>query len=473
MVTRSAAVRSPEVAVEPSSFRDPSGFVYRRDGILYRQVNRCFKEDFDRFVDSGLCRKLQQAGLLIAHEEVSIDLSHTDKAYKVIQPERLPYVSYPYEWSFSQLKDAALTTIRIQKAALDCGMSLKDCSAYNVQFLRGKPIFIDTLSFETYLEGQPWVAYRQFCQHFLAPLALMSYVDVRLSQLLRVYIDGLPLDLTSPLLPLKTRLKLGLLSHIHLHARAQTRYASKTLETRKPSVSRVAMLGLIDNLERSVQKFRWEPQGTEWAEYYNFTNYSDSSTEQKRTVVGEFLDEAKPRCVWDIGANTGLYSRVSSDRGIGTIAYDIDPAAVEKNYRMVSEKQEEHILPLLLDLGNPSPGIGWGNTERESFFQRGPVDLVMALALIHHVAISNNVALARTAEQFARIADFLIIEFVPKSDSQVKILLSTREDIFPDYRRDAFEEEYAQFFDIVRSVELEGTERTLYLMRKKAANRVP
>src|SRR5687768_15426546 len=172
-----------------ASFRDPSGFLFSRDGVLYRQVNRRYEQGYARLMESGLYDRLVKAGLLIPHVEVDQAPAESDLSHKVIQPEHVPFISYPYEWSFSQLKDAALATLSIQRRSLKVGMSLKDASAYNIQFVRGKATLIDTLSFETYKEGQPWVAYRQFCQHFLAPLALMALKDVRLNQLLRVYIE--------------------------------------------------------------------------------------------------------------------------------------------------------------------------------------------------------------------------------------------------------------------------------------------
>ncbi len=190
-----------------ASFRDPSGFLFSRNGALYRQINRVYADDYDHLISSGLYDQLVKSGLLIPHREVSEKPVYPELAVKVIQPELVPFISYPYEWSFSQLKDAALATLAIQKRSIKAGMSLKDASAYNIQFINGKPTLIDTLSFEIYKEGKPWDAYRQFCQHFLAPLALMARVDVRLGQLLRVFIDGIPLDLASRLLPASTRAK--------------------------------------------------------------------------------------------------------------------------------------------------------------------------------------------------------------------------------------------------------------------------
>ena len=417
-------------------------------------------------MNSGLYKTLVDAELLIPHDEVDIEIAQSDKDYKIIKPELIQFISYPYEWCFSQLKDAALTTIEIQKTALNYGMSLKDCSAYNIQFKKCKPILIDTLSFEKYHEGQPWVAYRQFCQHFLAPLALMDYKDVRLNQLLRVHIDGVPLDLASSLLPFRTYLKFSLLSHIYLHSKSQKHFADKTLDGSSHRVSRLGFLGLVDNLESVVAGLKWRAGGTEWADYYRDTNYSADALQHKMQIVTEFVDKINPASVWDLGANVGMFSRIASDKGIQTISFDIDPAAVERNYLECVAKGETNILPLLVDLTNPSPSIGWENRERMSLVQRGPADTVLALALVHHLAISNNVPLAKIACFFNNICNSLIIEFAPKPDSQVQRLLATREDIFPDYTQQAFETEFRKYFTIQSSVRIRDSERTLYLMQR-------
>ena len=451
-----------------ASFRDPSGFMFRRDNKLYRQVNQPYRQEYDELINSGLYKELCEARLMISHEEVNIEPEFTGLAYKVIQPEPVGFISYPYEWSFSQLKDAALVTLEIERRALGRGMSLKDASAYNIQFVRGRPMLIDTLSFEIYQEGQPWVAYRQFCQHFLAPLAMMAYRDVRFNQLLRVYIDGAPLDLVSKMLPSRTRWDFSLLTHIHLHAAAQQRYSGKTLNKAALSrqMSKLAFLGLIDSLQGAVRKLKWKPAGTAWAEYYEDTNYSPGAMEHKRQVIAEYLGRIKPACLWDLGANTGLFSRIASDQGISTLAFDIDPGAVEINYLTCKNNKETNLLPLVIDLTNPSPSIGWQNKERMSFIERGPVDTVMALALVHHLAISNNVPLPMLADFFNSLCDWLIIEFIPKTDSQVERLLSTRDDIFINYQVEAFEKAFSQFFTIKDSMPIHDSERRLFLMRK-------
>jgi len=449
-----------------SSFRDPSGFLFYQNSQLFRQINNSYKENYNHLIQSGLYKSLVDSKLLIPHTETKLKATLPEKAFKVIKPEPIPFISYPYEWCFSQLKDAGLLTLRIQKRAMDYQMSLIDCTAYNIQFKEGKPVFIDTLSFEKYREGEPWVAYRQFCQHFFGPLALMAYKDIRLSQLFRIYIDGLPLDLSSSLLPFYTRFIPSLYLHIHLHAKSQERFANKTIKKSDYKMSRFSFLGLIDGLETAVKKLTWAPKKSVWGNYYEGTNYTTDAHAHKTTLVAEFLDKTKPKSVWDIGANVGMFSRISSNKGINTISFDMDSVCVEKNYLESVEKKEKNILPLIVDLTNPSPNLGWENKERMSLLERAPTDLVMALALIHHLAISNNLSQNKIASFFSKICKWLIIEFVPKQDSQVQKLLSTREDIFTDYTQKEFEKEFKFFFIILNSVKIKQTERTLYLLER-------
>ncbi len=456
-----------------ASYRDPSGFVYTRDGTLYRQVNRVFQERYKAFLDSGLYTELVEGRLLVPHREMSLDLAASAEAVAVLEPERVPFVSYPYEWSFGQLRDAALLTLELQERALARGLTLRDASAYNVQFVAGRPLFIDTLSFEPREPGAPWVGYRQFCEHFLVPLALMSRVDVRLSALLRSHLEGIPLDLGSRLLPRRTWLRPGLLFHVHLHAMAQRRYADRgsgAVQGGEPGavsrrgVSPAAATGLVRSLRSAVQSLDWTPAGTEWADYTQDNNYTTAAAESKRQTVIELVRGLDARTLWDLGANTGEYSRAARQLVPSVIAFDIDPAAVERNYRRIKAENESGILPLRLDLTNPSPALGWAHRERLSLEERGPADVLLALAVVHHLAIGHNLPLERVAGFFARVGRSLIIEFVPKSDSQVRRLLRDRADIFPDYTRDGFEAAFRSHFRIERAVPVAESERTLYLM---------
>lgn len=452
------------------SFRDPSGFVFQAEGELYRQVNEGYRDEYDALYSTGLYAALCEKGWLIPHEEVGHRPAAAPGAYRILKPKKVPFISYPYEWSFSQLQDAALLTLDIQIEALKRGMTLKDASAFNVQFIGSKPVFIDTLSFERYVEGTPWVAYQQFCQHFLAPLALMAECDVNLRNLGVPFINGVPLSLASRLLPKRSWLKLSHLIHIHLHARSQQKYADAAgtgKSTSTKQLPRNALMAILDSLKGAVAKFAWKPGGTEWADYYQATNYSTQAMSEKEKIVDQLVKVAAPKTAWDLGANTGLFSRIAVANGAYTVACDVDPSAVEKNYRACRKEKGEKMLPLIVDLTNPSPALGWAHNERFSLLERGPVDLVMGLALIHHLAISNNVPLGRVAEFFSKCARYAIIEFVPKGDSQVERLLASRKDVFPDYTQEGFEKACAPFFTIERSVPVPDTQRVMYLLKRK------
>lgn len=455
-----------------ASFRDPSGFLFYHEGKLYRQVNQEYRQHYDHLMSSGLYDALTANRLLVRHDEVeTVPAPEPGRAYKIIQPEPVDFISYPYEWSFLQMRSAALTTLRLAREGLDHGMILKDASAYNLQFHRGSWQLIDTLSFEIYQEGQPWAAYKQFCQHFLAPLALMAYRDQRLNLMSRLFIDGVPLDIASKLLPFHSRLRLGLLTHIHLHARSQQRYADREVrpEDVKGKISHKALASLLDSLRNTIKNLSIKIGKTEWANYYRETNYSAAAFEQKQSVVARFLDQVSPDQVWDLGANTGAFSRLASKRGVFTVAFDVDPDAVSQSYIQVRKNHEEHLLPLVMDLTNPSPGLGWAHAERQALIDRGPTTMALALALIHHLAISNNVPLKKIAQFFTQISRYLVIEFVPKSDSQVQRLLRSREDIFPDYSVTGFEKAFAEEYEFLAKEPLKDSERILYLLQRRAS----
>lgn len=466
-------MRKPEHGIKPrqtslgASFRDPAGFVFRsKSGILLRQINPAGAADFNLLLQSGLYGALVEKGWLVAHTSAARSLAATDGAHAVIKPEVVPCISYPFEWSFSQLQDAALLTLSIQKLALQHGMALKDASAYNVQFVNGKPVFIDTLSFEKYEPGTPWQAYRQFCQHFLAPLALMAYVHTDLSQLLRVHLDGVPLPLAARLLPKRARLRPGIAMHLVLHSRAQK---AKQGEHRKfgRQLSMNGLLGIIESLERTTRSLRPPKHNSEWGDYYlNNTNYTASAADQKAKTLAKLANRLGAETALDLGGNNGQYSRVLNAAGIRTICTDIDPNAVEANYQFVRKHGETAMLPLLVDLTNPGGGLGWNNQERETIAARLGCDLVVALALVHHLAISNNLPFRNIAECFAGFGRHLIIEFVPKSDSQVQKLLSTRKDIFPDYNEEGFVRAFSGFYTLRKEAKISGTKRTLYLFER-------
>ncbi len=445
--------------------------MYRRDGVLLRQVNLVAAEEWRAVTEAGLLNRLQAAGLLVGHDAAPLDWAADPSiAHAVIQPEVVPFISYPYEWTFGQLQAAALLTLRIQEEATRAGFELRDASAYNVQFHAGRPIFIDTLSFRRARPGAPWVAYRQFCEHFLAPLALMARRDIRLGALQREHVDGIPLDLAAAMLPSRTRLSLGLGSHVHLHARAQRQHADRpesAARAQERQIGPTQRAALLDSLRRLVDGLAWKPAGTEWADYGSTaSSYDDESARKKDDLVAEMIAGAAPSVVWDLGANAGRYSAIAAGVAGRVLALDIDPAASEKHWRDLQARNESRILPLLQDLADPSPAIGWDLRERRSLFDRAEDATLMALALVHHLAIGRNVPLPMLSATLARLGRDLVIEWVPKEDPMVQRLLASREDVFSDYTQDGFEAAFASDWVTLDWQAVAGTARLLYRMRR-------
>jgi hypothetical protein len=447
------------------SFRDPAGFVYSQEGELLRQVNRVYREHYDRLMSSGLYEELVEAGLLVRHDELSIDAALPTLAYKVLKPERVEFISYPCEWSFSAYRDAALLALEVERRALLRGMTLKDCSAYNVQFHDGRAVLIDSLSFEID-RGFAWSGYRQFCEHFLAPLALMSLLDLRMGQLWRWSIGGVPIDLASRLLPWRSRLQFGLGIHLHLHALFQSRHADEASASRSAPVKREAKLELVDSLQSAIRGLRLKRRGGEWESYYDEHSYTPQEFDHKAALVKGYLEKSSGATIWDLGANTGYFSLLAHELGFRVISFDCDPACVERTYLEAKAKGATRLLPLVQDLSNPTPSFGWENEERTSIFERGRPDLVMALALIHHLALAGNQPLENLAAFFHRIAPILVIEFVPENDPQAQSLRDRTGGVHHVYNREHFEASMRRYFTVLDMQIVSKTGRALYLLRR-------
>jgi ribosomal protein L11 methylase PrmA len=449
-----------------ASFRDRAGFVFEQDGVLYRAITRHGRDDLNLLNSSGLYDTLTRKELLIPHTTVSLT-NKPENAEILLQPERIPFVSYPYEWCFNALRDAALLTLNIQHEALSKGLSLKDASFFNVQFKGPRPIFIDTLSFEK-REDKPWVAYRQFCQHFLAPLLIASTVDENFLRTLSVYLDGVPLTTATKLLRGKTRWRLSVLMHIIWHAKAITKHEDKR-QTDAGKMQRLNNFGLtrqmalVDHLTNLITSLKPIQKNSEWLDYTtDNNNYSSQADEFKKRIVGDTIKKTLPRIVWDLGGNTGDYSRLATALGSYAVCFDIDPACVAHNYQHARTHNIHSMLPLVMDLANPSPAIGWQHHERLSLLDRGPADLALGLALVHHLRITANIPVKKIAEFFARTGKKAIVEFVPKTDSMVQRLLTFREDIFDDYTQNEFEAAFAEHFKSITKHAIPESERTLY-----------
>ncbi len=453
-----------------ASFRDPAGFLFYSDDNLYRQITNVYKEDYDLLLKSGLYQELIDKQYLVKHQEV--DDYKEAKAYKIIKPEFIPFISYPYQWCFSQLKEAALLTLKIQKKTLDYEMSLKDASAYNIQFLKGKAIFIDTLSFTKYKENQPWLAYKQFCEHFLAPLYLQAKIDIRLNKLFINHIDGIPLDLANKLLPFKYKINIAGFIHLYLHNLSQKKYNNLSLKTKRinKKFKKRDHYALISSLESAIINLKLKKAKTVWTNYIEdeaCPSYSPKAMLNKKELINEFLDNYKIKSLWDFGANNGEFSKLAANKGIFSLALDSDHSVIEKLYRDIEGDGIKNILPLVEDLANPSPSIGWENTERKALLENKKPDCIFALALVHHLVIANNLPLFKIVKFFASHCSFLLIEFIPKEDKQVKRMLGLREDIFIDYNQVNFEAEFQKRFEIINQQTIKDSLRTLYIMKVK------
>ena len=446
-----------------SSFRDPHGFLFTHEGQLYRGVTDQGKKDFDLFLSSGLYDELVRERKLIRHEEVKETFPGAS-FYKILRPQPVPFVSYPYEWTFSALKDAALLTLDIQKKALKMGLSLKDASFFNIQFIGSNPVFIDTLSFEE-RGDTPWVAYRQFCQHFLGPLLLMQYAHLGINRHLQSHLDGFPLSLAADLLPLKAKMRPGIFMHIVMHSFSQKKYKAHSM----PFFGLKKQLALVDHLEGLVEGLAMPAKKSGWSHYVEeSSHYSPGAMLFKKDFVSRVLTGlGNISSVWDLGGNTGEFARLSAERGIMTICFDQDPVSVERNYREARLHEGLPLLPLVMDLANPTPAIGWGHTERMSLLERGKADLVLALALIHHLRISAGIPVKKIVSFLSECANRLIIEFIPKEDPMTSLLLAGRRDIFDDYTQDQFEASFLPHFSMAKREPIPDSKRILYFFEKK------
>ncbi len=450
----------------PSSFRDPAGYVFRQDQLFYRLITHAGQRAYDGLMNSGLYAELTKKKLLIPHTEMPSSFPGPS-GYKIIQPEQLPLISFPWEWSFSVLQDAALLTLETARIAMDHGMVLKDATPYNIQWHNGALTFIDTLSFEPYQEGQPWIAYRQFCEGFLSPLLLMHYRKHSLHQLQLAWPDGIPLQITRSLLPWKSRFSVLTWMHIHLHSKYAARQSGQKDKT--AVVSSVKFRQLLSSLEMLIRSLTLEDKGTTWGDYYTEAATRNDYLSQKEIIIREWTDGlADIKTAIDFGANNGSFSVPLAAKGIFTIAADGDPVAINKLYKKIRAEKINNLVPLIIDFTHPSPAIGLGNQERASFLDRiGTGNLGLCLAFIHHLCIGKNIPLEGVAELLAMSCQQLIIEFVPKHDEKVQALLVLKEDIYTDYTSDKFETAFSQYFSIGETKKIPGSDRTLYLMNRK------
>lgn len=449
----------------PASFRDPAGFIFKYEGKYYRQVNQQYASHFEHFKSSGLYDLLLARQQILAHTELTENLTGSAQWYKTLLPQQLDFISYPYEWSFSQWKDAALLTLELVKTAMQHGMILKDATPFNVQFVQGSPVFIDTLSFEKYDATKPWIAYRQFIECFAAPLLLARHRSPELLKMFQIYPGGIPLPLVSKLLPFKTMFNANVFLHIRLPGLVGQN-KKKTTQQPQAAFSQQKLFNIISNLVSFIQSLQLPFSATAWNNYYDETILSNEYANAKMAIVENWLRELPGTSVIDIGANTGLFAKAAASAGKQTIAIDADSACIDKLYTSCRQNKVTNLLPLCIDITHPSPAIGWANSERNSFTERVQTAIAMALALIHHLVIGKNISFEQVADLCSRFTVTLIIEFVPKNDPKVQLLLQDREDIFGNYNEPAFLAAFGKKFTVVKRSPVPGTDRVLFLMER-------
>ena len=451
-----------------SSFRDPSGFIFNDKGIIKRVIKPVYFEVYDELVNSNFFKPLHKNEFLINHEE----LERTEDEI-IIQPEQIPFITYPYEWSFEQYKEAALLTLKLQKYALSKGFTLKDASMFNITLHKGRPIFIDTLSFDFYKEDSPWRAYKQFIEHFFGPLLLSKFHGVDTLSLMSQYIDGIPVKTIASMLPFKTKLNPLLYSNIHLLAKYEGKHNEDYKGVAKVSkLTKKGQLKIIESLYDYIRKLEVN-EDTEWGDYYKKLNYSDEALISKTKIINKWVEGQQPERIIDLGGNTGVFVRSLNYRFKEALVCDIDSKAVDKNFIEVVSNEEYKITPFVLDLLSPSPAIGFSNNERFSFVQRiqgFKPEVSLALALIHHITLSGNVPFEMSAQFFASFSKHLIIEFPKREDSWVTRLLNSKMEFknhFDFYNIENFRKAYLEYFDIVEEKPVESSERVMFLLKRK------
>lgn len=451
-----------------SSFRDPSGHIMVQEGTILRHINPVYFSQYRTLKDNGFYKKLFDNGLLIPHSEESAN----DNGI-IIKPENIPFFSYPYEWSFNQYKHAALHTLKLQKYCLQHGYILKDATAFNITFHKGAPVFVDSLSFDFYTEGEPWRAYKQFLMHFFAPLLLAKYYGNDMLRLLSQYIDGVPLDKVVKQLPFSARFSPVVYTNIYLTAKFEAKFSNASeANQKKVTISKASQIKILDSLYNYIKDLELNEK-TEWKEYYSTTNYDAQSFEIKKDIIRKWFKSLNADKFIDLGGNDGTFSRVLKKDAKEILVTDIDPNAVDQNYIQVLKNKESNILPLVSDLLNPSPGVGFNNKERSPLLERikdNKYDVTLALALIHHISLTGNVPFDMSAQLFASLTPYLIIEFPDREDSWVTFLLKSKREFeahFDSYNKDNFEQSYKIYFEVIEQESIPNSQRTMYLLKRK------
>ena len=465
-----------EASVEPGSFRDRQGRVFYENGRVYRALSETAMDNWRVLAQTRFFQEYVKQGSIIPTRHLEAQTTGlaaklADEWAGILEHQAIPFISYPYEWSFGMLKDAALLQLELMQAALQEAMTMKDASSFNVQWQGTSPVFIDLPSFEPCSPGEPWAGYRQFCELCLYPLQLQAYKGVSFQQFLRGNIDGIPVQTMAHLMTGLDRLKPGVLTHVVLQAKMQNRFANTDRRVRKDLQHAGFSTELVKNnvkrLQRLVEGLHWRQVSSEWSEYSERHNYSQGAFAQKTNFVERNVASRQWGLVWDIGCNTGQFSLLAARHADYVLAMDADHLAVERLYQQLREKNNRTVLPLVMNLADPSAALGWRAIERKTITERGLPDLVLSLALIHHMVIGANIPMREFIDWLGDLGGSLIIEFVTKRDPMVEILLRNKEDIYDDYDLGFFEQCLGNRFRIKDREVVEGETRVLFFAQPK------
>lgn len=455
---------------EPGSFRDPANAVLRVDGRILRGLDADGLAAYESASASASFRAAIDAGRIVATRRLEPDEVPADIAGRyaaVLEHERIPFVSYPYEWSFSMLRDAGVLHLELLLAALEDGVTMKDGYSFNLQFRGAEPVFIDVGSFEAVRPG-PWIGYRQFCQTILYPLMLEAHLDVPFQRTLLGHLDGLTPGDMRHLLRGTRKWRKGVIRNVALQAAADQRFDRGGRKTQDDLAASGFGAELNKALTRKLLKtmtaLRSDRADSAWSAYRSTCSYSDADREAKDRFVRESVAGRTIDLAWDLGANDGAYARLVAETARYVVAVDYDDVTVDAMYRSFRADGVRNVLPLVMNLVDPSPARGWRGTERRAFTDRGRPDLVLALALVHHLALAANVPLAQVVDWFADLGGTLIVEFVEPHDPMADRLLGNKQaGLFPDYRIEEFERILGERYQITSHLRLPSGSRTLYV----------
>ncbi|MBS1638660.1 MAG: hypothetical protein JSR12_01275 [Bacteroidetes bacterium] len=448
------------------SYKDDKAFVFKQGENFYRCLLNNYEKEYDCLMNSGLYTELISKNLIISHTELSNHEIVEDNIYKIILPQQIDFVNYPYEWSFSQWKDVCIALLSINLIAVKYGMIVKDATPYNFTFIGSKCVLFDTSSFTFYNANEPWNAYRQFCEEMLGPLLLTKYNGLEWPKLNRAAITGLPLKFVSKQLPIKSLLNSLCFWHIHLHSFFKNGKSSSENSLKKNTKNQTPEL--LQLLLLNIKSLNIKKEKSVWNNYYETNIESQEYLEHKQSVIENWLKKISPISVADIGANTGNFSFIAAKYTDKVYAFDSDTNCVEDLFTKCKEKQLQNITCVVEDMANPAPGMGWMNEEKISLLNRLKANTVLALAVLHHLCITKYLPFEFVAKLFACISnEYLIIEFVPKEDNKVKLLLNNREDIFTNYKEEKFKKDFSAYFDFIEEISLNASSRKLFLCRKK------